>query len=36
LNKKNLTYSHSGYFKSAKSRYDLNKAMSFVEINEAL
>lgn len=36
LNEKNLTYSHNGYFKSAKSRYDLNKEMSFIEKNEAL
>lgn len=36
LKGKNLTYSHNGYFKSAKSRYDLNKKMSFVEKNEAL
>lgn len=36
LNEKKLTYSHNGYFKSAKSRYDLNKEMSFIEKNEAL
>jgi hypothetical protein len=36
LEEKNLTYSHNGYFKSAKSRYDLNKAMGFVEKNEVL
>lgn len=36
LEKKNLTYSHNGYFKSAKSRYDLNKEMGFVEKNEAI
>jgi len=34
LEKKKLTYSHNGYFKSAKSRYDLNKKMGFVEKNE--
>jgi hypothetical protein len=33
LEEKNLTYSHNGYFKSAKSRYDLNKKMGFVEKN---
>lgn len=33
---KHLTYSHNGYFKSAKSRYDLNKRMDFVEKNEVL
>ncbi|AYQ56222.1 hypothetical protein MS2017_0480 [Bathymodiolus thermophilus thioautotrophic gill symbiont] len=36
LEEKNLTYSHNGYFKSAKSRYDLNKKMSFVEKNETI
>jgi hypothetical protein len=36
LEEKNLTYSHNGYFKSAKSRYDLNKEMSFVEKGELL
>ena len=36
LEGKNLTYSHNGYFKSAKSRYDLNKEMGFVEKNEVL
>ena len=36
LEGKNLTYSHNGYFKSAKSRYDLNKKMGFVEKNEVL
>ncbi|RLA63360.1 MAG: hypothetical protein DRQ78_06975 [Epsilonproteobacteria bacterium] len=35
LEGKNLTYSHNGYFKSAKSRYDLNKKMDFIEKNEA-
>jgi hypothetical protein len=34
LEGKKLTYSHNGYFKSAKSRYDLNKRMEFVEKNE--
>lgn len=36
LQEKHLTYSHNGYFKSAKSRYDLNKKMSFVEKNEVI
>lgn len=36
LEGKNLTYSHNGYFKSAKSRYDLNKKMDFIEKNEVL
>ncbi|MBD3841146.1 MAG: hypothetical protein IE909_04560, partial [Campylobacterales bacterium] len=36
LEEKNLTYSHNGYFKSAKSRYDLNKEMGFVEKNESI
>lgn len=36
LEEKNLTYSHNGYFKSAKSRYDLNKEMGFVEKNESV
>jgi hypothetical protein len=36
LEEKNLTYSHNGYFKSAKSRYDLNKEMEFVEKNESI
>ena len=35
LEGKNLTYSHNGYFKSANSRYDLNKKMDFIEKNEA-
>jgi len=34
LKAKQLTYSHNGYFKSAKSRYDLNKKMGFVEKSE--
>jgi hypothetical protein len=33
LEKKGLTYSHNGYFKSSKSRYDLNKKMDFIEKN---
>ena len=36
LTTKNLTYSHNGYFKSSKSRYDLNKKMGFVEKGEGL
>ncbi|CAA6803212.1 MAG: Unknown protein [uncultured Sulfurovum sp.] len=36
LGTKNLTYSHNGYFKSSKSRYDLNKIMKFVEKGEGL
>jgi len=36
LEEKNLTYSHNGYFKSAKSRYDLNKEMKFVEKSESI
>lgn len=36
LEGKNLTYSHNGYFKSPKSKYDLNKEMGFVEKNESL
>jgi len=36
LSTKNLTYSHNGYFKSSKSRYDLNKKMGFVEKGEGL
>lgn len=36
LEEKNLTYSHNGYFKSAKSRYDLNKEMGFVEKSESI
>jgi hypothetical protein len=36
LEEKNLTYSHNGYFKSAKSRYDLNQAMGFVDKNETM
>jgi hypothetical protein len=31
LGEKGLTYSHNGYFKSSKSRYDLNKKMGFIE-----
>jgi len=31
LASKGLTYSHNTYFKSAKSRYDLDKALGFVE-----
>ena len=31
LGANNSTYSHNGYFKSAQSRYDLNKKMSFIE-----
>lgn len=33
LASKGLTYSHNGYFKSAKSRYDLDKALGVVEKN---
>ncbi len=36
LEEKHLTYSHNGYFKSAKSRYDLNKEMKFVEKSESI
>jgi hypothetical protein len=36
LQEKNLTYSHNGYFKSAKSRYDLNKEMGFLEKSESI
>jgi hypothetical protein len=31
LASKGLTYSHTSYFKSAKSRYDLDRALGFVE-----
>lgn len=31
LNKNNITYSHNGYFKSAKSKYDLDRKLGFVE-----
>ena len=31
LEKKSLTYSHNGYFKSSKSRYDLNKKLNLAE-----
>jgi len=34
LEGKDLTYSHNGYFKSAKSRYDLNKKMGFIDKNQ--
>jgi len=36
LEEKKLTYSHNGYFKSAKSRFDLNKEMGFVEKSELI
>ena len=31
LASKGLTYSHNAYFKSAKSRYDLDRLLGFVE-----
>ncbi len=35
LEEKNSTYSHNGYFKSEKSRYDLDRQMGFIEKNES-
>ena len=31
LANKGLSYAHNAYFKSAKARYDLNRALEFVE-----
>lgn len=36
LSNKGLTYSHNSYFKSAKSRYDLDRALGFVETAVAI